>query len=292
MPYRLLSTGLPRVRIEDPLNPMTEGVAFAAGNLLQLQPQLAQINMENARQQHEIDMQNQDRAMRQANYQSEASHRTAMEQHAAAALANTQQHQANLLSLQKRQDAIANAAKYGIEDQDQGLTVGRPAEYEQLSAPSEEGDVSVQGNLLNPAKADTITPIRNAYRENETAGITARMAGMTNIEQMKEKAHAAELSEKEKQISDLKDKVIAANKERDAIKAAKENSQKAATLKNNLPTFLDPKARAIAEDKIDRNLGTGKYSSANDDIFNRMAKEMIEAEKGKPSNKPQLDVEQ
>lgn len=208
MPYRLLSTGLPRVRIEDPLNPMTEGVAFAAGNLLQLPAQLREIEADNAQKQAEINFRKQEIALRQQNYESEASHRAAMEQQAAAALANTKQHQADLLSLQKRQDAIANAAKYGIEDPEQGLTNKDyvPGTYETVDDSDENGPTT-SSNVIDPGKFGKVDLLHQRYIENETAPARVRADAAANILQERLR-HSDELNAKElefrKRENDLK----------------------------------------------------------------------------------------
>lgn len=48
MPVKIITTGLPQVRVEDSGTPLTEGLSRASETLLNLGPQLARINMEKA----------------------------------------------------------------------------------------------------------------------------------------------------------------------------------------------------------------------------------------------------
>lgn len=49
MPVRVLNVGLPRLQFNDPVSPVSEGIAGAANTLLQLGPQLKQIELEKQR---------------------------------------------------------------------------------------------------------------------------------------------------------------------------------------------------------------------------------------------------
>lgn len=82
MPVKIVTTGLPQVRVEDSGTPLTEGLSRASETLLNLGPQLARINSERERNQQEMGLRQQsmdnEQAYRTQQAQGENDYRKAM----------------------------------------------------------------------------------------------------------------------------------------------------------------------------------------------------------------------